>query len=161
MEQLTAVRRREGFTMMELMIALLIAFIVVLAIGKLMVVNQTSFGQGREKAQLQQNATEVLDRIARSVRGARTLDLVGPDEFRTYDAAGSLAHTYRRIQEGGLPGILQQDGRPLTSQECTIFACSMNDDETMLTLDLELRDAVGNIVNRTTRITVRNRTLEF
>lgn len=161
MEQLTVRRRPAGFTMIELMIALAIAFIVVLAIGKLMVVNQTSFGQGRDKAVLQQNATEVLDRIARSVRGARTLDLVGPDEFRTYDAAGSLAHTYRRIQEGDLPGILQQDGQPLTSQECAVFACSMNNDETTLTVDLELRDAVGNSVARTTRITVRNRTLEF
>ncbi|HPF71537.1 MAG TPA: prepilin-type N-terminal cleavage/methylation domain-containing protein [Candidatus Krumholzibacteria bacterium] len=152
---------RGGFTIVEMVIALMIALIVVLAMGRLLVVNQNAWNDGRDKAQLQQNLSEVLDRMVRSVRGARTVAVVDAGEFRTYDAAGGLVHTYALVRVGDLPGVLQEDGVALTTRRCAAFTCAANGDNTSLTLAVTLLDDADNEVSRTTRVTIRNRTIEF
>lgn len=152
--------RRAGFTIVELMVSLLISLVVVLALGRIMLVNQASWRQGRDKVTLQQNATEALERMAHSIRAARDLRVVSATQFQTYDASGALEHTYRRYQTNtGLR--LQEDGRNLSDQACATFACAANADTTSLTISLQLQNEDGELVTRQTRVTLRNRTIAF
>jgi prepilin-type N-terminal cleavage/methylation domain-containing protein len=160
---MVALERRgtdRGYTMIELIIASVIALIVVLAMGKLILVNQSSWEGGRDKAVLQANVTESLEWMARSIRAARTAQVVDVDEFRTYDESGNLAHTYRLVVAGG-GNRLQEDGQDLINRNCTQFVVAANADTTSLTLTLELEDKAGDRVAGMSRTTLRNRTLEF
>lgn len=153
-------RGRSGYTIIELVVALGISLIVVLALGRIMLVNQASFRQGRDKVLLQQNASEALERMAHSIRSARDLQVVSATEFRTYDAAGALAHTYKRLSTAA-GQRLQEDGRDLSSQACAAFSCTANADTTSLTLSLQFQNEDGEQVARQTRVTLRNRTIAF
>ena len=159
--ELTPRRRgRTGFTMIEMVVALFISLIVVAALGKVMLVNSRSWKLGNEKVLLQTNVSDAVDRMSRSIRSARRLQVISATEFRTYDTAGALKHTYRRYQTAG--GLrLQEDGLDLTPQACNSFACTANADTTSLTISLQLQNADGELVARQTRITVRNRTMSF
>ena len=64
---------RRGYTLIELMIAVVLGLVVVLALGRLILTNQRSWEQGRDKTVLQQNVTESLEWMARSIRAAHTL----------------------------------------------------------------------------------------
>jgi len=149
-----------GFTTMEFLIAGFLAFIVVLALGRVILVNQQSWERGRDKTELQQNATEVLEWMARSVRAARTLNVVSSSEFRTYDETGALVHTYRRVAVSGV-NRLQQDGTDLVDRLCTQFVVVPNADTTTVRLTLELEDNSGNRVGAETRASIRNQAFEF
>jgi prepilin-type N-terminal cleavage/methylation domain-containing protein len=151
---------RRGYTLIELMIAVVLGLVVVLALGRLILTNQRSWEQGRDKTVLQQNVTESLEWMARSIRAAHTLTVVGTNEFRTYNEADSLVHTYQLGSVSGEPRLLQ-DGVPLTDRPCTRFSCEANPDTTSLTITLELEDHGGNLVAAMTRSTIRNRTFEF
>jgi prepilin-type N-terminal cleavage/methylation domain-containing protein len=152
--------RRAGFTIVELMIALFISLIVVLAIGHIMLVNQASWRRGCDKVYLQQNATEALECMAQSIRSARDLRVVSATQFQTYDDVGVLEHTYRRYQTSTGPR-LQEDSRNLSEQDCSAFACTANADTTSVTISLQLQNQDGELVTRETRVTQRNRTIAF
>lgn len=153
-------RGRSGYTIVELVVALGISLIVVLALGRVMLVNQSSFRQGRDKVLLQQNASEALERMAHSIRAARELQLVSATEFRTYDASGALVHTYRRQLTAAGQRLLE-DGQELSSQHCAALSCAANGDTTSLTISLLLENGDGEQVARQSRITLRNRTIAF
>lgn len=153
-------RARAGFTMIEMVVSLFVSLIVVFAIGKLMLVNGTSLRQGRDRILLQQNVSEVLDRVCHSTRAARTLQVVSATQFRTYDADGTLKHTYRKWATAS-GDRLQEDGRDMSGQACTVFTCTPNADTTSVTLVMKFTNTDGETVDRRTRITVRNRTLSF
>jgi hypothetical protein len=141
--------------MVEMMVALFLALLVVMALGSLIVMNQRSWAWGQDKAMLQANVTESLEWMARSIRAARNLTLASPQEFSTYDETGTLAHTYRRDTIGGVPRLLQ-DGNDLVDRRCTSFTVSANADTTSLTLVLQLEDNAGSVVEGMTRATMRN-----
>jgi len=149
-----------GFTTIELVVAGAIAMVVVLAMGYLILQNQRSWKWGRDKAVLQQNTTEALEWMARSVRGARTLAVVSDTRFLTYDENGSVVHTFDRVLVGG-EGRLRQDAVDLVETRCTQFQVTPDDDTTSVTLLLELEDDAGNRVAAKTRATLRNRIYEF
>ncbi len=152
--------RRAGFTMIELMIALVLALIVVLAMARIILANQRAWEWGRDKVVLQQNVTEALEQMERSVRAANRLSVVGSTEFRTYDRHAVLLHTYRLVQVGA-DWRLREDGRDLVDRSCSRFNVLPGSDTTNVTIDVEFIDNSGDRVAATTRAAVRNRTFVF
>jgi hypothetical protein len=146
--------------MIELLVAVFLALTVVLALGRIILANQRSWEWGRDKTVLQQNVTESLEWMARSVRSARSLEIVSDSELRTYDAGGGLTHTFRRAIASGAYR-LQQDGSDLVDRVCTDFVVTPDEDSTSVTLVVELQDKAGNKVRAMTRATLRNTSYEF
>jgi hypothetical protein len=149
-----------GYTFIELAVASLLAFLVVLALGRLILANQRSWEWGRDKVVLQQNVTEALEWMARSIRAARSLQLQADDHFNTFDESGVQVHTYQLVTGAGGPR-LQEDGQDLSDRLCTEFTVSANWDTTSLIIRLELEDNTGDRVAGLTRATIRNRPFEF
>jgi Tfp pilus assembly protein PilV len=144
-----------GFTTIELLIASVIALVVVFAMGYLILQNQRSWEWGRDKTVLQQNTTEALEWMARSVRASRWLDVVSDKKFMTYDEDSVLVHTYELI-EADEKEWLQEDGINLVDRPCTHFEVTTDADMKSVTLLLELEDEAGNKVAATTRAAARN-----
>jgi prepilin-type N-terminal cleavage/methylation domain-containing protein len=151
---------RQGFTLIELVVAMAIAFVVVLAVGKMMVANQKLWRTAAEKALLQQNVTEVLDHVAGSVRRASSLEIVSTEEFQTWEEGRAVGHTFVLSRENS-GNLLRKDGELMTSWNCVRFECLANGDQSTLELTLELEDSSGNRVSGMTRVTLRNTTLAF
>lgn len=149
-----------GFTLIEAVIATSLGLIVVLAMGSLMLVGQKSWEWGRDRAVLQQNAADAMEWMARAIRSARSLEVVNPAEFRTYDAGGGLVHTFRRVVVEGIPR-LQQDGADLIPRRCSLFVITPDDDTTSISIEMVIEDELGNVVAASTRSAVRNRDLSF
>jgi hypothetical protein len=146
--------------LIELSVAVFLALIVVLALGKIFTMNQRAWEWGRQKVVLQQNGTEAVEWIARSVRAARTLEVVSPSELKTYDENGAIVHTFRRELVSG-SYRLQQDGSDLVERPCTAFLVTPDPESTSVSLEVELEDGAGNRVRVMTRATLRNRSYEF
>ncbi len=159
MKQRRGSRAQAGYTVIELTVALSLAFIVVLALGRLMLVNQTSWRQGQARAVLQQNVTETLEHIARQVRRAHSVE-ISQSALRVLDEDGDVIHSYRRDGYGEA-ARLEEDGDALTPQICTQFDCDVDDSESTATVSLELANADGSRVAGLIRATVRNRNLVF
>lgn len=153
-------RSQNGFTMMELVIALVIGLVVVLAIGSLVLQNQRSWAWNKDKTVLQQNVTECLEWMARSTRAARSLEVVSDQKFKTYDENGTLVHTYQRANVAAKYKI-REDDHDLVDRVCTRFQVSPDNDTTSITIEIELRDEAGNLVAGSTRAAARNRSYEF
>jgi hypothetical protein len=151
---------RGGYTLLELAIASLIALLVVLALGRLIVANLRSWEWGRDKVVLQQNVTEALEWMERSVRAAHTLQVPANNSFITFDETGAQVHTYHIEQVAGR-NRLREDNHDLSDRPCTLFTVSANWDTTSLLIRLEFEDAAGDRVAATTRATIRNRPFEF
>lgn len=160
MELMPRRRHRSGFTLIEMVVALFVSLIVVAALGKIMLVNSRSWKLGNDKVLLQQNVSDAVERMAHSIRSSRRLRVISATEFRTYDTAGALTHTYRSYQTAG-GQRLQEDGRDMAPQACDSFACTTNADTTSLTLAVQLQNTDGETVARRTRVTIRNRTMPF
>jgi len=144
---------------MELMVALVASFIVVLALGKLVLVNQQAWRDCRDRALLQQNLSQVLDWFALDVRGATRIDLQGTTGFRLLDAAGRQLHAYT-LQTTQGDTLLQRDGRVIAPRTCHRFSVQANRDTTALTITVGLRGENGKRIVGSTIIAVRNRDLE-
>ena len=128
--------------------------------GSLILQNQRSWQWGRDKTVLQQNTTEALEWMARSVRASRRLAVVSDTKFRTYNENGVLVHSYERTLVAG-EGRLQEDAMDLVDRRCTQFQVTTDEDTTSVTLVLELEDDAGNRVAVMTRATVRNLDYQF
>jgi type II secretory pathway component PulJ len=149
-----------GYTLIELFIALVLGLVVVLAIGKLLIANQRSWEWGRDKVVLQQNTTEVLEWMSRSIRSARTLAVVDSTELRTFDEGGALVKTYDTAATGGQIR-LRENGVPLIDRQCTRFVVVPDADTTSVTVIVELEDRAGSRVEAMTRVAIRNDSFEF
>lgn len=158
--RVSALRASRGYTLVELTVAVFLAFLVVLALGRLMLASQRSWEWGRDKAVLQQNATEALEEMARSVRAARLVAVDDTTHFETYDELGHRVHSYARTLVGG-HWRLQLDGHDLVDRDCVRFRVDPDGDTTSLTILVELTDRADNRVAAMTRSAVRNRPLEF
>lgn len=149
-----------GYTLVELAVGSFLALFVVLALGHVILQNQRSWEWGRDKAVLQQNATEGLERMVRAVRAARRLEVISESELRTYDETDALVHTLL-LDDSGDQDRLLQDGADLIDRQCTLFVVTPDDDTTSVQLDLEIADNGGNRVAVSARATLRNRTFVF
>jgi hypothetical protein len=152
--------RNGGFTILELVLATFLAFIVVLAMGRIILTNQRAWEWGRDKTVLQDNVTEVLECMARSVRGADSVAVVTPNEFHTFDEHHAPGHSYRWATVSGV-GTLQEDGIRLVDRRCNVFTVTSDHDGTGLTMVVELQDRSGNTIRSSTRAVVRNRTFTY
>lgn len=148
-----------GYTLLELMVASFLSLFVLLALGKLILVNQQSWEWGRDKSVLQQNASLTLERVSARVRAARTIAVVDSTEFRCYDATGSLTDVFRRVVNSG--GRLQHNGLAMVDRECPAFVVTTDDDTTSVTVQLVLADNSGERVTALTRAAIRNQSFEF
>ncbi len=103
--------------------------------------------------------------MARWIRSSRTVDVISPTEFRTYNEDSTIVHAFRR--SGGDDPRLQEDRgdgsgwSDLVARKCTSFAVAPNVDSTSLTLTLELEDKAENRVAASTRAALRNRRYKF
>lgn len=154
-------RSRDGFGLTEMVIAMVLGLFVVLALGHIVLVNKDAWGWTQDKAVLQQNVTETLEWMARSVRAARRVEMASSTEFRTFDETGALVHSYQLVETTGGGHRLQEDGRDLSDRLCTQFVCTPGPDTTSLILELELEDKAEDRVAGMTRATMRNRNFLF
>ena len=149
-----------GFTLIELMIATFLSLIVVLALGNIVLANQKAWVWGHDKAVLQSNVTESLEWMARSIRAAHSIQVLGSGDFQTYDENDNPTHRYR-LSGSGASARLLEDESSFSDRTCTQFTVTANTDTTSLTLALEFEDDSGARVAAMNRATLRNRTLEF
>jgi hypothetical protein len=153
-------RRSAGYTIVEMMLGVFISLIVVYALGKIITQSQKSWSWGQDKTRLQQNTTETLEWMARSVRAARSLKIISNTEFSTRDTTGTVVHNYKWMAPGD--SSLRQDGVVMVDRICRQFRVKWNADTTSVTLKLRLVDTKKyNQVADSTRATVRNRIFEF
>ena len=146
---------QRGVTLIEMMVSIFVSLIVVMALGRVMTMNQRAWSGNRDKSNLQSNSTLVLERMSRSIREARTLQVTGADQFQTRDENDAVLHTYRRVLDTGTWRI-QEDGVTIAPAECTVFTVAADADTSSLLLDLELTDASSSSVRSVTRVAKRN-----
>ncbi|MCK4412103.1 MAG: hypothetical protein KAY32_01030 [Candidatus Eisenbacteria sp.] len=151
---------QSGLTIVELTVALFLGLLVVLALGRIILASQSSWEQGRDKVVLQQNVTEALEGMARSIRAARQVVVVSSDQFETYDETGALVHTYAAIGSGA-SRRLQQDGVDFVDRQCVQFGVTPNADTTSLSILLELANPDGVRIGAETRAVPRNISYAF
>ncbi len=161
MDRIDLLRRRQlGITMMELMVALLASAIVIIALGKVVIVNQQATTRSRDRAEMQGHTTVVMSRISRAVRGANRIERTGPNAFRLYDLTGGVTHTYRLVNGSDGPR-LQQNSTDMADLDCTRFDVTINADTTSVTVDLEFSSADSVKYSELNTVSIRNRTLEY
>lgn len=149
-----------GLTLLEMMIAIMASVIVALAISRLAVSNQRLIVGGHDQAYLQQEVARMIETVSRDVHVAHAVATNGDAEFRTFDAAGTVLHVFRRITESG-GARLQRDGVALSDRACAVLSATTTADSTVLDLNLSLTDDIGNQSGGFTQVCVRNRALEF
>jgi prepilin-type N-terminal cleavage/methylation domain-containing protein len=66
----TKTKSRKGFTIVELMVAVMASAIVVLAAGIVVVIGQTAWNQTWKKVNLQRNASVAMLRMSKSIKSA-------------------------------------------------------------------------------------------
>lgn len=148
-------RDQRGVTLTELMISIFISLIVVMALGRLVMLNSESFTSSSDRTDLQQSTSFVLERMAKAVRQAHGLQVNNSRSFNTLDAGGGLAAAFQRASSSGTPRI-QMNGMDLAGYECTFFNVIADADTTSLILEIELTGDDG-VSNRTlTRVAQRN-----
>ena len=145
-------RSTSGFTLVELMVALMLTALVAVIVGVIYLTNQRSWKQGQEKLILQQEVTRCVEQIARDVRASRWVQYAGPTDLRTYDATGSETHHYYLSGDK-----LYQDAGPLVDLKCTQLTFGINSDTTIVSVVVELEDAAENKVKVETDAALRNR----
>jgi len=150
---------QRGYTLLELMVAGMLSMFVLLALGKLILVNQQSWEWGRDKTVLQQNASLTLERISARVRAARSIAVADSTEFRCYDATGSVTDVFRRVVNSG--GRLQHNGLDMVDRTCNAFIVTTDDDTTSVTIQIELADNSDERITAMTRTAIRNQSFTF
>ena len=153
-------RLRGGYSMIELLVALGIGLIVVLALGHIVLASQRSWTWGREKVTLQANMAQALEQMERAAHKARWITVPDSNQFRVFDENGVRRTAYRRVNVGGR-WYLQEGGHVLVPPVCTRFRVQPNNDTTCVVITLRLVDAYGNVMVGRTTATVRNRTLAY
>ena len=156
MKRFRRTRGRQGATLVELLVAVVLAGIVTLAAVILYLLNERSFDQGREKLMAQQNASWCLEAIARDVRVARRVDLVTAERMVLYDIDGAPISTWARGTVNG-QSLLQRNGRSMAPEVCTALRFTLvNLESTAVDLMLELEDPAENRIRLETRSALRN-----
>lgn len=149
-------RRQAGLTMIELLVALSLVIVVVLAAGFVYMTNQRSFRQGREKLLVQQNLSWCVEEVSRDLRRAWRVDHVDAQKIVLYDVDGLAFATWELGSEGG-QGRLLRNGTAQAPEQCTRLVFSVETPDTSaIGIDLELADASDNRVRLGDVVHLRN-----
>lgn len=151
---------QSGLTLVELMIAIFISSVVVLALGRFVVSHERMIIGGRNQAYLQQEMSRMFDTLGRDIHSSHAVYANGTSQFSTYDRDGSVLHVYAKTASGG-SYRLTRDGTALTDRACRMLNITTDADSTVLDLSLSLADVSGNQADGYIRLCVRNRALEF
>ena len=82
--------KKGGFTLIEVVIAMAISLIVLLAVGAVLVASHTRWNDAWEKVNLQQDASFVILELSKSIKEAASVTVEGEGkEIQVYDADGS------------------------------------------------------------------------
>jgi hypothetical protein len=142
--------------MIELLVALSLVIVVVVAAGFLYVTNQRSFRQGREKLLVQQNVSWCVEEVARDLRRAWRVDHVDAQKIVLYDVVGVAFATWELGSEGGQDRLLR-NGTAQAPEQCTRLTFSVEaPDTSAIGVDLELADASDNRVALGDLVHLRN-----
>jgi prepilin-type N-terminal cleavage/methylation domain-containing protein len=148
--------RRGGFTFVELVIAVFLGGIVMMAGGVIYLVNSRSFREGREKAILQQNAAWCLEAIARDARGAARATFPSGSRIVLYDEDGVKIAEWRREVLGD-QARLKREAQYMAPQTCSALTFAPgNADTSTVTITLEMEDAAQNRVQLSSQVALRN-----
>ena len=153
-------RGQRGVTLIELMVAIVASSIVLFALGNIVLANQKAMKRSENRASMQGHTTVIMAQMARAIRGANSIEIIGANAFRLRDLSGSVTHTYQLVTNNDGPR-LQQDGVAMAEMNCTRFTVTTNTDTTNVTLDLELTSPEGVVLNELNTVAIRNRTLKY
>jgi len=155
--RLPSVNQR-GLTLIELMLAIFITAFLLVAMGVIYTQTAEAWREGKEKLDIQQEATFALEQIARDVRASRSVVVASPDDIRCYDSAGTETARYT-LDTSGAVNYIHRDSNPLVSVQCTLLGFALSADEGTVDISLELQDAQGNKTLVSSKTTLRNRNL--
>lgn len=156
------IRRADGFTTIEIMVACVVALIVVYGISMLPGSVLRHFGDGTERLRLQQNTHRVAQRIAIQVRKASSYRIYDPANPATTLAAGPAVELsdssgvcggFRASDDGGT--LLDGGGNSLDDMTLTDLWFEEGADGELV-LSLAFRDRRWNETSLVTRINPRN-----
>lgn len=122
---------QQGFTIIEILVALSIFVIAVLLVGSMYIFGQRSYAKGSDEAELAQNARVTLDRMSRELRQAADIVTVLPatdtdplnppaNEIFFQDGHDSNAITYYRYYLSG-NDLMRQHKEYYFSSEPTVY----------------------------------------
>jgi prepilin-type N-terminal cleavage/methylation domain-containing protein len=155
---LTAVswRSHSGMTMIELMVASFIAVIFMLAAGTGYLVNQKAYKANREKLELQQTASQVMELMQKNIRAAATATIGNPaDRIQLFDLSGNEFARFRLNISGGTAKLFETDAL-LAQQKLILLSFVPNADTSSVTINLNLEDVNKNRVLINTTAALRN-----
>jgi prepilin-type N-terminal cleavage/methylation domain-containing protein len=147
---------QRGMTMIELMVASFIAVIFMLAAGTGYLVNQKSYKANREKLELQQTASHVMELMEKNIRAAATA-IIGspPDRIQLYDLNGAEFARFRLNVTGGTAKLFETDAL-LAKQKLILLSFVPNADTSIVRINLNLEDENKNKVRITSSAALRN-----
>jgi type II secretory pathway pseudopilin PulG len=147
---------QSGMTMIELLVACFISLIFILAAGTGYIVNQKSYAANKEKLELQQNASHVMEIMERRIReSSRVLIKSPPDGIKTFDVLDSLVTSFN-LQTSGGETKLREQGTILARQDLITLQFIPNSDGTVVQINLTLQDEQKNKVAIRGSATLRN-----
>jgi type II secretory pathway pseudopilin PulG len=149
-----------GYSLIEIMVAVAISFMVVMALGRVITMNTQAWIYNQESSHVQRNASQALDWMSRDIRQARTLEMISATEFRTLGASGAVEHVYRLDTSGSVDRV-KRDGDDMFPEACTQFLVTANPDTSGVTVTLTLLNAGGTSVTAMSQAVVRNTTRWF
>jgi prepilin-type N-terminal cleavage/methylation domain-containing protein len=156
-EALKASRNQRGMTMIELMVASFIAVIFMLAAGTGYLVNQKAYKANKEKLELQQTASHVMELMERKIRAAASAKLVGSpaDRIQLYGLDGIEYARFRLNVTGGTAKLFETNAL-LAKQKLILLTFTPNPDTSIVRISLNLEDVNKNKVKIEASAALRN-----
>ena len=149
-------RSQNGMTMIELMVASFIAVIFMLAAGTGYLVNQKAYRANREKLELQQTASHVMELMERNIRAAATALIANPpDRIQLFDLNGNEFARFRLNVSGGQAKLFETNAL-LAKQNLILLTFIPNADTSIVRINLNLEDENKNKVRIQASAALRN-----
>jgi prepilin-type N-terminal cleavage/methylation domain-containing protein len=149
-------QNQHGMTMIELMVASFIAVIFMLAAGTGYLVNQKAYKANREKLELQQTASHVMELMERNIRAAATALIANPPErIQLFDLNGNEFARFRLNDSGGTAKLFETNAL-LAKQKLILLSFVPNADTSIVQINLNLEDENKNKVRIQASAALRN-----
>jgi prepilin-type N-terminal cleavage/methylation domain-containing protein len=148
--------KQNGMTMIELMVACLISLIFILAAGTGYLVNQKSYAANKEKLELQQQASHVMEIMEKNIRESGRVFIKNPPNGIVAFDVDSIQVTSFNVTTSGSVSKLRQGGAVLVRQDLINLQFIPNFDTTVVQINLTLQDEKKNKVAIRGSATLRN-----
>jgi len=148
-----------GMTLIEVLVASFIALVFVLAAGTGYLVNQKSFAANREKLELQQQASLVMEIMEKKIREAGRAVIPNPNRLQLYESYSTPInnyYTYFRLAASGSTTKLFEQTTVLARQQLINLQFIPNSDTTVVQIVLNLEDKNKNRVALRASAALRN-----